>query len=344
MAAAYPSGYNTFVPQFDASGQLVVEYSRNVKDFTLNDYITLTPVKKSIGYYLEINPEEAAKITDTDLSQFVFHDGNDAPTGIWNTESFEFKQFETKRYAFPYRLGYKAVEQADWQILASHAAIYAQLAMTARTQNVATLLTTSGNWGTHTDTATNLGGGKWDAGTTANPYIKKTINAVKQVIQKATLGALNVNKDLKLVLSPPLAVGMAESAEIHEYLKESPFAMEEIKGGTSNNAMWGLPSQIYGMPICVDDTVKVTNKKGQTKATSYIYDGDSAIFVARPGGLTAPSGGPSFSTVHIFSYEEMTVESKDDPDNRRTDARIVEDYVPKLVSTASGYYVTDTLT
>src|SRR5579859_7667319 len=122
--AAYPGGFNTFVPSFDATGNLVVEFSRNPKDFALNQYITLTPVKKSVGYFLRITAEQAARVINSALlTDFVWPDGNDAPNGAWGTEAFQFFPYNTTRYAFPFRLGYKAVEQADWKILASHAAI-----------------------------------------------------------------------------------------------------------------------------------------------------------------------------------------------------------------------------
>ena len=50
MAAVYPSGTNTYLPSFDATGNMIVSFSRNVKDFALNKYVTITPVTKSTGY------------------------------------------------------------------------------------------------------------------------------------------------------------------------------------------------------------------------------------------------------------------------------------------------------
>src|SRR5260370_1138471 len=122
MAAVYPGQNNTFVPSFDATGQLVVGYSRNPKDFAINKYITIVPVKRSTGYYLKLTAENAARILNSNLADFMWPDGNDAPSGEWNNESFQFPTFNTLRYNFPFRLGYKAIQQADWKILATEGA------------------------------------------------------------------------------------------------------------------------------------------------------------------------------------------------------------------------------
>jgi hypothetical protein len=345
MAAGYPSGFNTFVPSFDASGHLAIAFSRNPKDFSLNRYITLTPVKKSSGYYLRITAEQAARVINkTTLAEFVWPDSNDAPTGEWGTESFQFVPFNTTRYAFPFRLGYKAVDQADWKILANHSMIAAQDAMTARTvRTVQKLLDTTQYDSSHVATATSLGGGFWSAGTTSNPYIKIAMNKAAQQIQLDTLASVKV-RDLQLVVSPVVAAAMAASSEIQDYVKNSPFAMAQVRGDSpSNNGQWGMPDMLYGYGLVVEDAVQVTSRKGATRAASYVFDGNTALMVARPGELTGHAGGPSFSTGHIFTYEEMTVEQRDDPDNRRIAARVVEDYDVQVVAPASGFIITHTL-
>ncbi len=343
MAAAFPSGMNTFVPSFDATGQLIVGYSRKPKDFPLNEYVTLIPVKRSTGYYLKLTPENAARILSGNVADFVWHDGNDAPSGEWNTESHEFVQYFTTRYAFPFRLGYKAVQQADWKILAVHAANVAQQAMTGRTLNVVTKLTTAANWpSAHTSaTATALGvGGDLGAGTGADPRIKKAINKMAQQILKATLGVVRP-RDLKLVMSPVLADRLGRSQEMHDYVKSSPFALAQIRGDSpSQNGVWGLPDQIYGVPVVVEDAVRVTSRKGATLTSGFIFPDNGLLMVARPGQLVM-EGGRAFSTAVLFMFEEMTVESKDDPDNRRNQGRVVEDYAAELASTISGYYLQD---
>jgi len=351
MATSVASAFNTYVPSFDASGKLAIAYSRNVRDFPLNQYITLTPVKYSTGYYLRITPDNAARILNTDLAEFFWPDSHDAPTGEWNTEEFEFQQFASKRYNFPFRLGYKSVEQADWQILAYHAAMVAQQAMTGRTLRVLAELTNTASYpASHVfATATALGSGSWSAGTPTDPNIKEGLNKIARTIQLDTVGVIQP-KDLVLIVNPVAADLMARSQEVHTYVKENPLAGIVLqKGSVDGNSMgpgnwvrWGLPEYLYGYKLVVEDTVRVSSKKGASSLTTgYALADNDAIVVARPGQLVNQAGGPSWSTVHVFSYEEMTVESKDDPDNRRHLGRVVEDYDVKVVSPVSGVLVQD---
>ena len=345
MAFAYPSGFNTFVPSFEASGHLVVAFSRNPKDFPLNKWISLTPVKKSVGYYLRITPEVAARVINNDLREFIWTDGDDAPDGNWGTESFSWFPFNTTRYSFPFRLGYKAEEQADWKILSAHSEFAAQDAMTARAVRCINKLLDSAQYASsHVKTATVWGGGFWSAGTSTSPIIKKSLNAMAQQIQLDTLGKVKPS-DLNLVISPLTADIMARSAEIHDYAKGSYVVQRVLEDGAVNpNQQWGLPPSLYGFPIVVDDTVQVTTKKGATTTTAYAFGPaatGTAALVCRKSGLTSVAGGPSFSTIHVFSYEEMTVEQRDDPDNRRIKARVVEDYDVQVVAPATACLATN---
>lgn len=347
MAAGYPSGFNTFVPSFDASGKLVVAYSRNPKDFPLNRWITLTPVKKSQGYFLQVTAEEAARIINSDLADFVWADGNDAPTGLWGNESFNFQAFGTTRYAYAFRIGYKAEQQADWKILAMYAAFKAQQAMTGRAVRcIAKALDSTQYASSHVSTATALGGGFFSAGGAGTPYIKKSLMSAAQQIQIDTNGAVK-RDDLQLVIDPTLAAAMAESTEMMDFLKQSPVAMAQVRGDVpSNNGLWGLPDKLFGINLVVEDTVRVTSRKGAAaRAAKYAFvdsagvAGNTALLCARPGQLVSEAAGPSFGTIHLFSYEEMTVEQRDDPDNRRIQGRVVDDYDVQVVAPATGYLI-----
>lgn len=346
MAAAFPSAGNTYVPSHEASGSLVIGYSRNPKKFKINQYCKLVPVKKSSGYYLTITAEEAARIINASLPDFVWHDGQEAPMGNDNLESFEYKSFTTLRYAFPFNLGQKSVDQAEWDILAVHAGFAAQKAMTARTQSVWSSsggLVDTAVWSGSTDTATNLGGGKWDVSGATDLYILKTFNTVCENILKATNGVV-ARDEICCVVNPNVARQMSESAEIRDFIKQSPFAMAQVRGDSpSQNGVWGLPDVLYGVKMIVEDAVKVTSKKGATRAASYVCPAASAVFMTRTDGLVGMEGIPQFSTAQIFTYEEFSVESKTDSDNRRVTGRVVDDYIFKCVAPASGYYVSATV-
>lgn len=351
------SGFNTYVPSFDATGHLVVAFSRNPKDFPLNQWATITPVKKSNGYFLQVTAEQAARIINSDLADFVWPDSGDAPSGIWGMESFNFQPYNTTRFAFPFRLGYKANEQADWKILALHSAFVAQQAMTGRAVRMINAATTTGNY-----PSTNVNNAKaWqtaigattpvflNAGTTSNPAVKNTLNAMAQQIVLNVNGAIK-RGDFVVILNPNLAAIIAASSEIQDYVKNSPFALAQVRGDVaSQNGMWGLPDVLYGYKIIIDDTVRVTSRKSAaSRAASFAFQIGTAaqgglLMGVRTGGLVSQAGGPSFSTWHQFMYEEMTVEQRDDPDNRRITARVVEDYDVQVVAPATGCVCTNAL-
>src|SRR5690606_37954622 len=153
---------------FDASGRLVIGFSRNPRDFALNKYIQIKDVKKDSGFYLRINTEEAGRILNADLADFVWPDGADRPQNNDGTEQFSFKDYRTQRFDYNYKIGRKANEQADWSVTESHEEIKAQQAMTGRTAKVHAVLGSAANWeADHVKDVTTISGntGPWDADT-----------------------------------------------------------------------------------------------------------------------------------------------------------------------------------
>lgn len=345
MTKVFASSSNTFVPSMDATEGLKVGFTRNVIDFAVNRYAQLKPVTKETGYYLEMNAEEAARLIHSALPDLAWHDGNDAPDGHDGKESFEFLQYRTRRYAKAYRFGYKAVGQAAFDVLMQHAKIYAALMMTARTQLAITALTTSGSYPTaNTSAVSSLSAagvtGKWDVSTTQRADIQRSIEYACETILKATLAVVNA-EDLMLVMSPGCARKIGVSQEIKDYIKASPDALAQIRG-EGRNAIYGLPDRLYGVPVVIEKTVKVTSRKAATKVSSFVLADTTPFICSRPGGLEAPAGeGPSFSTCTLFALEDMTVETKDDPDNRRHQGRVVSDIQALLTAPAAGFLFTD---
>ena len=133
---------------------------------------------------------------------------------------------------------------------------------------------------------------------------------------------------------------ITESSEYRTYFQGSPFAANFVRGAGEFNEFM-LLSTFFGVGgIIIDATSRVTNRKGATKARSRIYD-DDVVFVSRPGGVTGTEGVPDFSTVVIFAYEDMTVETQDDPWHRRVVGRVVDDSDIVLAAPLSGYLLTD---
>lgn len=342
MAAGYPAPHGVYIPSHEASGSLVIEYSRNPAKFALNQYVKLVPVTKDVGYYAKITAEEAGRVLDGNRAN-VWEDGNEAPMGDGNLESFEFDKYATKRYAYPFTLGQKTINQASWDVLASHARIAAQRAMTNRVQLVNTVLTTGGNWGANTSTASALVGGYLDQSTSTTMLIQTTILTVAENILKATLGVVQLS-DMVMILNPTTARRLAKSQEIVDHIKQSPYALAQIRGDVPNqNGKWGLPDTLFGVKVVIEDAVKVTSRKGGTVARSFIHPDGSILFVSRPDGIEGTEGQPSFATVTLFVYEEMSVEQMADPNNRRVVGRVVDDFGTEITAPASGYLVTSAL-
>lgn len=345
MVAVFPSGSNTFVKDHEGSGRLVIDFSRNPKDFPVNQYAQVTPVKKTAGYYLEMTVEEAGRLLSTDGAEFRWADGADRPSGAHGTESFQFKEFRTERMSYDARLGEQAVDQAGWDISEQHLNIKAQQAMTSRTQDVVTCLTTTGNYASsHTSAVSSISGntGTWAASTTARQDIKRSLNYAAKKILADTLSAVRP-RDLKLVLGVDEASALSECQEIVDYIKGSPHAFAQIKGEIENrNHLFGLPERLYGYDVVIEDSMKETGRKGATSNKTNIWPSGKAVLCARPNGLVGVANAPSFSTMTLFVYEkeEMLIEKRHDDWNKRYDISIIDNRKAAMTSQVSGYLFT----
>lgn len=342
MAAVYPSGSNTYIPSHEATGNLVVDFSRNPKKFALPRWAQMVPVTLNQGQYLLLTVEQAGRILNSGGEDFNWADGMRAPRGDGNTESFNWQPYLTKRKAYPYNIGYLASGQASWDILAWHARIYAQLAMTMRTQLAVTAAQTAANYdASHTADVSAITGvtGKWDVSTTARGDIKRSIDTALDKIRLDTLATVEPG-DANLVMSPGCARKMASSQEIVDFIKASPDAVNWIKQKLGPSANYGLPEYIHGVRVVVEDAAKITSRKGATKVAAYVMDDTKPFICARPGGIEAPAGGPTFSTITIFEKENMTVESMDNANDRLTEARVVDDVAVVLTAPVTGYLFT----
>lgn len=347
--ASTPYGSNTYVPSPKATGGMLVGYSRNIDKFPLNKYSELKPVNKQVGLYSTWNSREAGRVLSTDDREHLWADGQDAPHGRDELEAFAFTGYRTTRRVYPYTLGDLSIKQAELPILQAHAAVAAQKMMTARTLLAQQALSTASWSGVGHLVGVNGGlladGQGWDNGSKTAPNILITLNYCASLIHRDTLGAVDPDS-LILVLGVDIARKMAASPEVHEYIANSPDAKGRLLGSdkkTMNRKRFGLPDEIYGYPIVIEDSVRVTSSKGATDALTYIMPSTEAYLVSRPGALVGIEGTPAFSTLTGFFYEESTTEVKNDPDNRRTRGRIITDYQYQVVSALSGVKLTDIL-
>jgi hypothetical protein len=326
-------GLNTFVPTFsEATGLIQTEFTRNVKSFAVNRYSKLVPVSTVSGYYLKINSDEAVRVIDEKDFRWAY--GEDRPTGINN--DFDFAQFTTKRFERGFHIPYETAKVAAWDIVAQHARSRATQLMTLRTNRVVTALTTTGNWGSNTS-ASGTAFGSGPAYTNGN--IQKLFQTAVEKIMVATGGAVQPS-DLVAVMSPKTAHAMSQSAELKDLIKYTQGV--QLMQGAGNYSRYGLVPQLFGIgDIVIEDAVKVTNQKGATRAADYILGLNAVVFVSRPQGLVGVEGGSNFATVTNFVYEDMTVETFDDPRNRRTVGSIVDNSAIEITAPLAGWYIVD---
>jgi hypothetical protein len=348
MPAVYPSSTNVVVPNLEATNRLIVDFARNLNEFPVLRYTQIVPVKTITGLYLRMTVEEAGRILNTDLAEFVWPDGQNAPTGLDSTESFQFETYRAERYSFTAAIGERTQEAAQWDIVNQHANIKARQAMTARTQMAAAKIFDTNLYpSSHVIDVNATFGAKWNQATTSNLVIRKSLNAAVQKVIDDTLGAVRA-KDLVLLMGDAVARAVAESQEFADYLKGSPDALGALRyqfkdDSTLPNA-FGLPKRLYGLDVVVDDTRKVTSKKKAAQPTIQpVLPSNMAAVISRVGALEAVYSPVAFSTCMFFIKDEMKVETVFDQINKRHLVRVIEDYDCQLAAPATGVLLTNVL-
>jgi hypothetical protein len=335
-------GLSTFVPTFsEATGLIQTEFTRNVNSFALNRYTKLVPVTTVSGYYLKINSDETVRVIDEKDFRWAY--GEDRPTGFEN--DFDFAQFTTKRYERGFKIPYETAKVASWDIVAQHARSRATQMMTLRTLRCLTQLTTAGNWTASVNYFADfdaLSGlttttGVLEGNATNKPYAAQLFQTVTEKIMVNTGGAVQM-QDIVAVMSPKTAFKLSRTEEMKDLIKYTQGV--QLMQGAGKFSRYGLAPQLFGIgDIVIEDAVRVTSQKGATRAADYILGDGAVLFVSRPGGLVGVEGGANFATISNFVYEDMTVETFDDPRNRRTVGSIVDNSIPELTAPLAGIYV-----
>lgn len=341
---AFPGGFNTYIPTLEHSGNLQVAFSRNTNDFPVNKIARITPVTKMRGQYLYFDPLSIARIPGGVTNNLTWAPGTLAPTNFHNNLGFKNEEFTCIRYAPNTTLDNLGIEQAEgWDVVKSHTEMLAQQAMSNRALKVATVLTTSGNYAsTHTVASGTASGGGASllTGTASNPILKKALDAGAQIIQVDTMGRIRY-KDLTIVMNPVTAVALSQSAEIHNYLAQSPDALAQIRGLVpGQNKIYGLPDQLYGFRLIVEDTVyNDDNRLASGAAGAYVFPNYKIVLCVREQDLESAEGAASYSAVHLFIKDDMLVESDVNQWNKLTFLRVVDTFDAKFVAPVSAYLI-----
>jgi hypothetical protein len=343
---ALPSAYNTFIPNAKASGNLFVDFSRNINDFAVLKYCQPIPVQNTLGIWYQMGLEERARILDSDLAKYRWADGTARPQPHDVSEYFSENTFRTQRKSYADQVGKMTTEQAVWDEIDRRTRSLAQKAMTARTIAIVKTMTDATQYAaTHVSDLSLAGAingvvGNWAASTSARMTIRRTLNHVKNQITLDTRAAVN-SDDLLIVMSPDTAELVSVTQEIVELVKQNPGAIQYLDAdGKYPKDTYGLPKRLYNTEVLIEKTVQVTSQRGAiTSTASYVLPKGTVIICHKPGSLEGVEGGRSFSTctIHIYRDDDMKVETDYVAWDRLTNIAVTDNWDVNMTAPVTGY-------
>lgn len=342
---------------------VVVGYVQDPKEFKYNDYVQRVESPGTTGTYYVLNRDHPVNvITEAD---YAWTPGSRAPQAHTNTGRFTLQEFMLDRVAPTFEIDETAVDMArrygKWDPIEYESKVMAMWAAIVRTMRVwmgspqspnGLALDTPATWGSNTATAASLSGvvgGTWKNSQPELPVIQTSLFEAARRINIGTQGRVKPS-DLTLVINPTAAIQIAASAEIKDFVKQQASSPEILKSGWDNpNQLWGLPATLYGFKLCVEDAARVSSKPTEPDAAgsrTYVKADNSAALLARPGGISAPYGAKSFSTVQLYWYKyDMSVEMHQ-PDNgwhKMHEGRVVDFRTIISPAIESGYLIQNIL-
>lgn len=351
MSLAFGSSTNGFVAGFNGgmTEKLIVDFGRSWQKCPVTGLADIITSDLPAGYFVKIDPTPQAQLIDSP-NAYLWPDNSPMPHQEDNRRQHDFIEWNAKRYVYSTWVGDLEKQFTAWDIEAQVTNDLGNQAMLNRaklfytTASTTSTYTNAGGTGVnHTDTATNLGGGTWGAGTMTSRYIQKTLAAVLQAIEKATVNGVLPMEDLWLVVSPTVADVMARSQEIQDGLNRTTDFSEYLQYDLYKNqlARYGLPPKLYGLNLLVDPWVEKTAKVGATSTKSFVAGTNSAYIVTRPGGIKSASGGRSFGSAAFFTVkgQELSAEVIDWPIDKRKLIRVTDMLDFKWISPATSYLI-----
>ncbi len=346
MPKVLPGAYNVFVPNAKASGNLFVDFSRNINDFACLRYCQPVPVQQTVGIWYQMGQDQRARLTDNDAAKSLWADGTTRPKDQGNDEYFQELSFRCERRSYNSTVGKMTSEQASWDEIDRRSRMLAQQAMTVRTNAIVGKMTDPTQYPSANvaDLATpgsipNVTG-NWAASTSARLSIRRTLNHIKNLITLATRAAVN-SDDLVLVMSPDTAEQIAVCQEIVELIKQSIIGLQYLKAAEDfPKDSYGLPPRLYNTEVIIEKTVKVTSQRGLlTQTAQYVLPLGTVIVAHKPGSLEGIEGGRSFSTatIHIYRNDDMAVETDTVHWDRLTNISVTDNFDVNMTAPMTGF-------
>lgn len=340
MTTSYVGGNNTNVLGLDLSGNLMIGFSRNVKKYPVNRYVSLTPVKKSRGSYLYFRPEDNARLVNLPHHN-KWAGGSNRPVTKSTLRGFEEKTFVTERYSYTTELDQRAVDLANWPVMKRHTEELAKDAMVARAYRVATKMFTASEYpAAHQVTASDLAGGFLHEGSTADPRIFTAFAEADMLIQNATGGRVTPG-ELSALMNHRTAIKLARSREIREHVMQQEKAYNQITmEKDSFNGAYYLPDVLFRHNIIVESLMYMPDARGAAAEVfePIVPDNQILIFL-REGDLETEEGEASYSTCHQFVYEDMNVEVWPDNKHRKVEITVTDETDERIVAPVTAVLI-----
>lgn len=353
---------DTYALGFEASGNLQVEFTRNIKSFGLLHWTENRDALKPSGYFMRFDAGYADRILYGNGNESLWPYGSER-TNMRNPLPFQAESFKTVRRNWGDILDNVAIDSAEFLLEEITQAGLQTRCMTQREYDAVYLLNNAA-WGSNTGFVDGTYGGtpgvgvtltagqNWTNGTNTTPNAQSTIQDAVSAIVKATGGAVHA-RDLVLVIGPDTASAWACSSEIRSTFIQSQYAMDLAKGELNPVYSYGLPARYAGVRIWVDDTV-YNSAAPMGSSQGYVFPKGDAYLVCRPEGkefVSGPDGKPFdysgeessrariISTVACMLYKDMDVKVKVDTFDELTKIGVSSNYQYVLTSPLSGFYL-----
>lgn len=329
----------------EVTGLLQAQWGRNPASFQVNQWSKLVPTKQMQGLFQVLDPTNGSRVVN--VNDYQWPQGNDLPRGEqdWFTES----TFVAQRYADTFMIPIATAEQLATlgvDTVAGHASTHAQKVMTIRTINAVTAATTSGNWGGNyaaNPAAANIGAANWTGSSVNNQYIKKTIQAAQLNIMKSSGGAIQAD-EISMLCGPAVAQVIAQAPELTDFVKQMGLSLDIMRGTGNLVNPYGIPRQLYGLKnIIVDMTMRTTTQRGAATTTTSPVMGNSVVFFTNRSDIPGIQGGWDWSTIQVFSYQNLEVSTKYDQFQERVEGKVVDTHAAVVAVPQSGFLIADVL-
>lgn len=310
------AGPNSIFPQLDKD--INIGFARNPNKLPLARYALHAPVKGQLTHYTVIDHNVNFRFPGTNKDIAAWPDGTPRPDGRNNRISVKHEPIQVNRHLHNAPHGAMSVANQTYDVVSAQMMSLAQRAGTLRTIWAYAQMQADITASRIANAALNtLPGNPTDitAGTVTNPIFYLALNNAAQAIHRATGGVVN-ESHLKVVIPPVIAIKLATSAEMLDYVARSPAAMSVLAQGFSNNR-YGLPQFYKGYELVVEDTVVDSAVHWAASSLGDVFSAKQVWIVARQdknmgSGIEGPEAVGTkyptvFSTLAVFEGPYYTL-------------------------------------